>query len=75
MESLTIRLLTHQSRKPVLSGIFICLEHTSITWHQIQSSKLNNRNMIFLDLQNPSFGLLPHNQLEGFDLQSLNIKI
>jgi len=43
---------------PAFTG---CLEHTSMIWHQIQTAKIEKKDLhvIFLDLAN-AFGSVPH---------------
>lgn len=51
-------------QKMGITGFSGCLEHSSMTWHQIQMAKLEKRDfhVVFLDLTN-AFGSEPHELL------------
>lgn len=51
-------------QKAGIPGFSVCLEHTSMIWHQIQAAKKDKRDLhvIFLDLANV-FGSVPHKLL------------
>ncbi len=52
------------AQKAGISGFSGCLDHSSMIWHQIQTAKVEKRDLhvVFLDLAN-AFGSVPHELL------------
>ena len=58
-------------QKAGIPGYSLCLEPSSIIWHQIQAAKIEGRDLhvVFLDLAN-TFGSVSRSVVEGLQLLS-----